>query len=455
MKALSSVPEWATSNTKVAYPFMPLPDLIGEGDVRTLFADAYIVYGGDVQVTGPLKLSELRYSAGSYGITILDGVGNVFLDAVQATSRTWGPWTALSWESDSPRFIRVSVLLNTALAADVTFPVVPDPAPAFVDRCVEWRSKKVLSFKLQNLPFPVSLTKYDGDVKLQSGYNSTVTVEEEDPLLAALAPQSSVRPASRIRFTAASGVGLGLYPSECAGVTCGDPAHPVIHTINGLAPDSSKNYNLSGDPCIWLERPHAEDNPDIITVATLRLHNGCSVCCACSEFVTYYNSLRGSWLRFENVYGKLGSAVAQYNALVAQLKTIETAKNKVCAVIKATAKPGWTVNIQVVIANNTRCPIAGCNADVVVPADAIEVGDGYLLLPGRDRIPAAPGGFSTAREIPPATFIVYEYEVFFPEGARHDGLIVPVSMTGQMGEHLLYASATTTLKKSFNKDMKV
>lgn len=435
--------EWLTSNTRIAYPFVDrVTDPVGSDGkpFSDLVVDAYLAYPADeVQdirlyaLSDPAAVSvsvEFRYADGSVAF---NSIGSAFKKS------TLGSWTLLEWMSTAGA---ARLLLLTEKIAQFTWPVAPDNA-------------YLVGHTLQPIQsFVNTLTAeghtYDGVIELISGYNVDLSVVP--PLIEG----TSARKRTQIQIDAEPGGGLGTYP-DC------EFEAPSIFTINGIGPDGQGNFLLNPVDCYRGQIPITNPlsgPPWRFLPNAFKLFNDCSPCCECEDYIYVYDELlRRVYELAKTVSDRFYKVRDDYRALYDKIEAQKACREKPRIDLKLVGRHGWCVAVQLIVFNNK-----GCQCDQI-SVDINMVGPNATTVPDSQRIdtddiehkPFALGGgwpnytVTFTDGVRGARSLVAKFEVYFPIGARAQGMVVRADASGTVDGVAVSDSATTRLTQVFNK----
>lgn len=353
--------EWPSTNLKIAFPF--IDQVTSISNFHELFVDAHVVHNKELDNDTGLKLTNFNPT----GVCKLEfGDATVLCDLTAAdgfTSTTYGPWTVLQWykQTDSGIYtdeeLIVRFLLKTDRIADFSFPAAPTDAilsPACVCPAIEKINRIIVRQ-------PDGATKVlKGDPIIQGGYNvETVQRSERQTTGLETGTTTDERPATYIAVNMVPGLGEGKFP--CVGGL-------GIKTINGVGPDENGNIFVDAKDCYWLERPlksgmsapvyGGTDYTSELEPSTLQMHNNCSPCCACDDYVAVYKNMYRLWQRAKVAAATIESVRQKYQALRELLVNLKaTAEVGLTSILRLTSRPDFTVSIMGVVANNSGTDI--------------------------------------------------------------------------------------------------
>lgn len=331
--------EWLTSNTRIAYPFVDRVVTPAAGD-GTLFSDMVVdaFIGYPVAQQQDIKLYSLSNPAAATPTVVFRYADNtVAFNGLSAEVRkaTIGPWTFLQWTKTTAV---ARLLLRTADIAKFTWPVTPTDA-WLVGHTVQPIQRSVMTIG-------ADVYQFDGFVELVDGYNIGLSLDTT------YVPSAiPARTQHRVVIEAVPGDGLGLYPI-CQETT------PPIFTINGISPDDQGNFTLAPEGCYRGEMPVNDVGmpPWPILPNRYKLHNDCSPCCECSDYVYVYDVLfRKVYERAKTVSTSLYAARDQYQDFYDGVVQQKVCREVPRVDLRLTARQGWTCACQVILNNNKGC----------------------------------------------------------------------------------------------------
>lgn len=394
--------EWLTSNTHVAHPFvepieifsskmMPLSDMI---------ADIFVAHAGSS--AGAVYLSELSDPlASTVHVKFTFKDGSVAYESSTGTGREFGPWYIIEWNDGDGsarllidnRELDINLQEYTTLypertkpAEDFSWPIEPDAE--IVTSCVQHTTPSVTKIMPILGAFDFS---FEGTVELEAGYNIDLSVEEDgigiDP--------TPYRGKRYVTINATPGAGLGKVPA------CDQDLR--LLTVNNVGPDDQGDLKLSAEDCYHMHVPLSSTfipkaiwSPMTGTAVvegvegkyfgpryTQALVNSCEPCCDCADYVQVYDEmLRETYTAAKAASTNLYTALDGYKELISGMDEMYECRSGVSIQLRLKAFPGWFIGAQVVINNNTGCPLAG-PIDVTIvfnPEFGDEVADPSLLI---------------------------------------------------------------------------
>lgn len=436
--------EWLTSNTRIAYPFVERVALPTAGD-GTLFSDlvvdAFLSYPVAEQqdiflysLTDPAGATpevEFRYRDGS---TAFAGTAATVRKAII------GSWTFLQWTKANSV---ARILLSTADISKFAWPVFPTDAYIV--------SHTIQPIQTSVMTIGTDVYQFNGFLEMVSGYNVNLTYDPEY-----VSAVSSARSKKRVTIEAVAGGGLGQYPI-CT------HENPPIFTINGVGPDEQGNFRLAPQGCYRGEVPviHGMTPPWTLIPHTYKLHNHCSPCCDCADYVYIYDVV------FRNVYNRglkasaaLYAARDKYQNFYDQVMAQKACREQPRVDLRLTARQGWTIAVQAIISNNQGCAAdaVSLNIDFTAGPTAVFVPDsGKLDADGVEHAPIAISGSYPSYSmvyndgIAGARKIIVTFEIYYTIPYHVPNTPVSATATAVVDGNTVTDSATTRLQMVFNK----
>ncbi len=239
-------------------------------------------------------------------LLVADADGNIIFDSTTATvfrSRSWGSrFHVYAWQTDSA--VCQAILHTGAHDAEDAKAFLHDFRPengVLDERCSEITPRSVTRITVDS-------TDVTESFQLEAGYNITLEPGELSG--------SSRRARQSVVISAVPGSGQGRFPG-CV------EEDLLVKTINGVAPNAHGDFTITvgskqptGGTCYWLERPSTLEStsPRIArpTAATLKLHNNCSPCCECEDYVNTYRGIRRLYDRFKSIGGRTDTVKSQF-----------------------------------------------------------------------------------------------------------------------------------------------
>jgi len=312
------------------YPFVNPSE-----DIRYLIADFYLAYEDLAEaISHPLKISWLYGlgcvpSAGAYApthaadIVVTDANNNVVFSSIASADVSFDAWdwgarhagASPSNTYDYRIYEWISGSSVCRLVAYKTWPVAAElgndedvarnytthitPNNGTIDeRAIYKMPKRVNAIYVSNGKTAAlgsaAAIKLAGEIDFEYGYNTTLTVSEQQT--------RGVRATRQVTLNAAAGSGKGKY-TDC------DTTTPPIYEINGL---TGPNILLGSSDCLWLNRPTtlvgtaltvngASSStaragcvcPTGANTPVWQINSNCPACCTCDDYVNlglYMNS---------------------------------------------------------------------------------------------------------------------------------------------------------------------
>lgn len=379
--------------TGTDYPFVDSGDYIG------LVADFYLghrvrefalplrikwLYG----VTIPVQTLGSHTSSSSAGLPapthaadllVVDANDQVIFDSTGAEyrHRDWGAFRIHEWQADD-----AVCRLMQHTESDLVYPDESTPDLVLDERTAESWPTQVLSLTVNDL-------KLDGAVRISRGYNTRV-------LLTDTVISPGKRRSNRVFLSAVPGEGEGVFPG------CADE-EIVIRRINQVGPDSRGNFTLASKGCYWINRGGAVEKVGpgdyALTVDPalehgLRIHNDCSPCCSCDDFVNTYRGIRKLYDRYKT-FGErsrvVGAVYAENRERWLAGKECREANS---ARVEMIATAGGTMTIAVSLGNTTGTCLEQGRVDI----DIASADPSPVLVPNSIMwLPAGRGSYETDR----------------------------------------------------------
>ena len=314
------------------YPFIRPSD-----DIEYLFADAYVNFEdpADYDLTksdcsdGTLKsllppyrvawfyrsTATIANSKPSWAPTpvnntevlIVDRKGRIVFDSTKSTTfheiTTWHPSKAVyEWIYDQNV---CRLVVHTAWPfpglhpGPRTYNQHITPSNGELDPIVATKQPK----RLKSFVVGLSTLQKQRVVEFANGYNMEITAPGQiqndlDNVEISNNTIGGGRAGWRLSFDGAAGGGLGRYDG-CVDISL------AIRTINRIKPDDYSNFYLEPEGCYWWSRPYTKgDTTTTITTDeialtepahTIKLHNDCSPCCPCEDFVEVKQRIDNAW----------------------------------------------------------------------------------------------------------------------------------------------------------------
>jgi hypothetical protein len=350
---MASAFEWLESAARISYPFEDNLD----GGLKSVIVDAYVACSRALD-NCRIRLSLFDSIARRVMLTYANGT--TLFDLQAPTNCTYSEydfgtiyrvheWRSLA-DTDDDVVVRFTSVKDSLTGLE---PIAP--ADAWLLRSlVDQRASVVrrLGMKLPDLPCCTGGGIEEGYFIIRAGYNLS---------LAVASVTSGVRDRTVIAIDAVPGAGAGQYPG------CG-LAEDGLRSIGDQEPDEFGNVNLSGDSCLWVERPldtpgytpppgSKVDYEATVEENTIKLHDDCKACCDCSDYGAAYQALRNTWLNLKSVSKSIEITRKKYNDLVARTNLDFCSKGFV-AMIRCMERPDYMASVVVVIANRSSSPLS-------------------------------------------------------------------------------------------------
>ena len=281
-------------------------------DIRYLLADAYLNYDDPADYDATLTEYTLPFSlkwifgagcspaprpdwapipAHTVDILIVDADDRTVFDSTQAANYMSEVWsdrlTIYEWfnDSDVARIV-VHTCWQDNYIDPRNYPQHLAPTAAVLDSRVTTRQPKRLKSIIVGLQTMKDIIEFD------AGFNIAMTGVENiaDDTLA-----NTQRDGYRFTIDGTLGGGRGKFPG------C-DTLDIAARRINGVVPNEYGDFLVSPEECYWYERPSTVINEGSryydasgnlieidrlvdVTPNTAQLHNDCTPCCDCDEFV--------------------------------------------------------------------------------------------------------------------------------------------------------------------------
>lgn len=341
------------------YPFVKPSD-----DIKGLIVDAALSYAfRDVKL--PLRLKYVyglgpQFSDSSVlpsgpvhavhpvDIWIVDADDNTVFDSVDATyyaQRQWSDRFKIHrWQTDNGV---ASIVQRTAFSEldDVRYiPLEIEPENGILDERVGHMAPE----RINSISVDAN-TLAAGNLDLVAGYNADLV----------LSPQVFTPGGRFVRQATINlepGGGLGRFPG------CED-TDLVIRSLNGIPPNAQGGAILSATDCYWISVPGTLDGGEVTpTPASLQLHNDCSPCCQCEDYVNVYTAMSN----LVGIYRKLGVNASQVRDDYSAMKE-RWNDDKVCRAngplrLHALARRGGLLDITISYCNF----LSGCRGDLTI-----------------------------------------------------------------------------------------
>ena len=315
------------------------PAAAGDGDFPFLdadprlagvLADAYVAYPGGATAVPPLRVAWLAgldaiQNGGTPGptsdsspytptpghaadVVVLDSAGAVVFDSTAAgaayAATNFGANAVVHEWALAPAVCRLVQRRPAAPGPITLLPAALVPADGRLDaRCCAPAGPALTGLQVGSTGAVQA-----GDLRLQAGYNVTLTP----------GPTQTVgrRRVTPVVVAAAPGGGIGRAPG-CTAIT-----DPALRAINGTAGDAHGNFNLAAGGCLWCRQPVAGGTP---TPATLAIGGDCQPCCTCADYLAVHQAVLRTW-------GALGVAAgaAKASALLMAGQVDRWAAQKAC-----------------------------------------------------------------------------------------------------------------------------
>jgi hypothetical protein len=361
---MASAFEWLESTSRISYPF---EDGLDDG-LKGIIVDGYVACSRDLK-NCRIRLSLFDSIARRVMLTYADGT--TLFDLQAPTYCTYSEydfgtihrvheWRSLE-DTDDDVIIRFTSIKDALTGLE---PIAP--ADAWLLRSlVDQRASVIrrLGMKLPDLPCCTGGGIEEGYFILRAGYNLSMSV-------------ASVTAGSRdrtvIAIDAVPGEGADRYPG------CG-LAEAGLRSIGDQEPDEFGNLDLSGDNCVWIERPletpgyspppgSKVDYEAIVENNTIKLHDDCKACCDCEDYGAAYQALRDTWLQLVAASKSVEITRKRYNEMVAAVNLDYCSKGFV-AMIRCMERPDYMASVVVVIANRSEYPLIGVNIQMSADPD--------------------------------------------------------------------------------------
>jgi hypothetical protein len=426
--------EWLTSNTQVAYPFVEHVDTLSD-----LVVDAFVMYD-------PAKGHEVRLSLltdptipADVEFRYRDGTVAFSATTAECQLRLMGPWTVLEWVNGS---LMARLLLKTDLLDGYSWPATPAEAwlVGHATQPVQNRLQALIS----------DLSRFTGFVELIQGYNIALTAEVTDN-------PDSARAVTQVTIDAQAGNGLGRYPS------C-DFDNPPILTINGVAADQQGNFKLVPFDCYRGEAPIENPltgPPWRLTANTFKLHNHCSPCCDCADYVYVYDVLmRQVYDLAKIVSDRFYKVRDNYAKLYTKMKAQKTAREVPKVEIRLTGRHLWCLAVQIIVSNNKPCLANKITMEVTFTGEEARMLPDTLAF-DTDALKHEPaeatGDFPTytiecTEGVEGTRNLNTSFEMYYPLGDKPDGHVVQVDVMASVDGMVVRGSKTVEMKPQLSEE---
>lgn len=394
--------DWYENNALIDYPFTERQT----DGLHTLFVDAYVVHNKLRTYPYSLRIArfkhttphlvELRFTdvASTLLATLQEGDPNV-----EFTIATMGIYTIYEWKrsttlvsgfTDEDLVVKLAVVTSTLSL----FPSDYSPLnAALLSSLVNPHPKRVRRvFVKRAVTGEFDFVTHD-DIRFESGNNIELSLSTAiGPQTAGIRTDTATRQPTTVLIDAVAGLGLG--PEQRCEST------DELKTVNEVGPDAQGNLTLGGDGCTWVERPVVSVGPPNPnhpnTDATLQvgnahwpseaptqtgpgliLHQSCTVCCGCDDYVNAYEAMRSIWVRAQAVAARIALLQAQYNALCALVKSGD-GKIPVGIGIKLfmIARPDFFIGAGAIVFNNSSASTGPLTIELEldqVPTDLVYI----------------------------------------------------------------------------------
>ena len=305
--------EYLTSNEQVAYPLASNQDI--PSAIRKFLVDAYFITSAPAVYT----LTAITKSSSSLTISIQSSASTSPISLTCSTPSATG-FTVLRTADKSVCLVVVPAAI-TSSATGLSL--------SFLDKTVDVQPANVNSIKWawtldSSIPEPASLVATtSGDVLMQSGYNTTFAITDNE-----------------VTLNADPGSGLGLYKCDCpdpgssgtSGYTgsdiidTGDP----VHTSSGI-------IRIENDTCLDIIPYHLPFGPR--GLPGVEIVHKCVACCQCDQYVARVKTLQS----LASKVACAGQAIWQkINVLNAAISDFNSRGHKH---LLGSTDTGWDVNL--------------------------------------------------------------------------------------------------------------
>jgi len=345
--------EWQRAQAHNAYPFVEDSGTVAS-DGRPLsdaFADLSLLVSAE-----NIRLTFMSDPTVEPVSVVFEGDEGIVYSAADGVVSTFGAWTTVRWG-------KASVLVDTARVALHTWPaavemyVVPDALGAST------RNVTKLSVAISDsLSFDVGAADV---LEIEEGYNLGV----------AAADTTDIRKTSQIVISAGAGLGKGQFSS------CNDAS--ILTRVNSVPANYGK-LNIQGLDCMHVLRRRGNE----ISASVWEFEDGvldvvdkCTPCCDCNDYVDVYsNLLTPIYADAKTASDRLYDALADYENLRLRIEEERLCREGLSISAYLSARPGWYMQLQVVIRNNTDCATGPFDLSIVQTDGAT------LTLPATARV---------------------------------------------------------------------
>jgi len=320
--------EWQEQQAHNAYPFIedsgplasdgrPLSDAFADLSVFTDATNVVLTSMSDPAVE-PVSIAFTADDGFTYSAA--DGVVEVF-----------GVWTVVRWQ-------KASVLIDTARAALHTWPV--SVSMPVVVNALGVSNPNVTKLSIA-VGTALSFDVEDSEVlEIEDGYNCGLSY----------ADTTDVRKTNQITIDVGAGLGKGRF-SPCQ-------TEPILTKINST-PAVYGKFNMQGQDCTFINASRGEEIlPSVweIEQGQLIVVDNCQPCCSCDDYVDVYKDvLTPIYDNAKEASDKLYQAIANYENARQRFEDEKLCREGLVVSVYLSARPGWYIQAQLVIRNNTDC----------------------------------------------------------------------------------------------------
>lgn len=327
--------DFLASNLQISYPFKA--DVVVSrpaGDVQLtplvaalryytydtreaeLYVDEIDVESADGFTTLSTAVAELRWSDGTT-VSLVDGT------TASAAVTPYGDWIVVTWRHTVSGAL--PAVLHIVFPADQVTAGVPEVFRFFkktddiviLSSLVKQGPGKLRSIYVKR-GSSLDLVAGPGEA-LAFGAGFNMSLESQDAVL------DGGRQLTPIAINATPGAGAGRY------LICTRNAY--LRTLTGVQPNDNGGVKVAPEECYWVERAlssgptaitpaHGFTNEGTLAANQLKIHNSCSPCCSCDDYVAAYNHMRAIWNRAKTVSEGFYTLRGAYNDLVARYAEI-------------------------------------------------------------------------------------------------------------------------------------